>query len=229
MPPTYDQLVEMVEKLQNENSRLKERLEKVEKELKKYHNENTPSSSNKHLKGDTQGLHAKGGKRGAPFGHKGTTRRQQPEEVNDIDAGECPHCHSDDLENVDILKRTVEEIPIPVAPKVTENHIHKKKCRNCGRVFLPQQNTVPLEGKFGVNLMVLIIMMKLLLRGVLRKAASFLEYGFALSISPAAVNSVIQRTAKAANEEYAALKERIKNAAKVHIDETSFSILGINW
>jgi transposase len=240
MQPTYEELLEIIkskderiEQLERRHSEeireLRERLEKVEKELHKYKNENTPSSANKHLKGSTHGLHAKGGKRGAPFGHNGTTRRQQPEEFNDVDADECPNCHSNDLEDVTILKRVTEEIPIPVAPKVTETKVHKKKCRGCGKVFIPPQNTVPLEGKFGINLMVLILMMKFLLRGVLRKAASFLEYGFALTISPATVNSVLERAANAANNEYETLKTRIKNAAKINIDETSFSVLGMKF
>ena len=98
---------------------LKERLDKVEKEFRKYRNENTPSSANKHLKGNTNGLRAKGGKRGAPFGHKGTTRKQVPDEFDNIDANECPGCHSDDIEDVDLLKRFVEEVPAPVRPKAT--------------------------------------------------------------------------------------------------------------
>ncbi|MCL5413421.1 MAG: hypothetical protein M1569_03395 [Candidatus Marsarchaeota archaeon] len=66
---------------------------------------------------------------------------------------------------MDVLKRTVEEIPVPVAPKITEGHIHKKKCRNCGKVFIPPQNEMPLKGKFGINLMIPILMMKFVLRG----------------------------------------------------------------
>src|SRR3989338_10584650 len=54
--------------------KLKEEKDKLEKELKKYKNSNTPSSSNKHLKGNTQGLRAKkGAKRGAPKNHRGAT------------------------------------------------------------------------------------------------------------------------------------------------------------
>ena len=204
-------------------------VKRLNNELRKYKNENTPSSANKHLKGNTYGLHTKGGKRGAPVGHEGITREQKQEEFNEVGANECPNCRSTDLEDVSVLKRVTEKIPVPVTPKVTETLIHKKRCRNCGKTFIPPQNTVPLEGKFGVNLMVLILMMKLLLRGVLRKTASFLEYWFAFSITPASVNSVIKRAADAAGGEYKVLKERIRSATKVHVDETSFSVLGINW
>jgi len=49
----------------------------LKKELSRYINPNI-LSSNKHLKPNTQGLKSKGTKRGAPFGHKGATRKQTP-------------------------------------------------------------------------------------------------------------------------------------------------------
>jgi transposase len=219
----------VIEKLQKTVEELVSEVNRLSNELRKYRNENTPPSANKHMKPNTQGQQSKNGKRGAPEGHVGVTREQAPEGFSDVDADECPKCHSGNLKDVDTLKRVTEEIPVPVKPKVIETKIHRKKCKNCGNVFIPPQNTVPLEGKFGINLMILILMMKFLLRGVLRKAASFLEYGFAFTITPASVNSVVKRAANAATNEYAELKNRIKNSSKVHADETSFSVLGINW
>ncbi len=216
-------------KIEDEKRVLEKENKKLQAELNKYHNENTPSAANKHFKPNTQGLHAKGGKRGAPFGHKGTTWKQKPDDFNEVDANECPSCHSGNLEDIDVSKRVVAEIPVPVRPKVTENLIHKKKCRNCGNTFIPPQNETPLKGKFGVNLMVLIVMMKLVLRGVLRKTSSFLTWGFAFSITPASVNAVMKRVAEAADSEYEAMKSRVKNAGTVYSDTTSFSVLGVNF
>ena len=72
MKPTYEDLLKIVRELQEENGEIRrenkelgDHLERVENELRKYKNENTPPSANKHLKGNTQGLHAKGGKRGS--------------------------------------------------------------------------------------------------------------------------------------------------------------------
>ena len=47
------------QKLKEELSKVKEQLKNVLAEFKKYKNENTPSSSNKHLKLNTQGLKKK--------------------------------------------------------------------------------------------------------------------------------------------------------------------------
>jgi transposase len=229
MKLTYDELVEIVESLQKENKELKERLEKVEKELHKYKNENTPPSANKHLKSDTQGLRAKGGKRGAPIGHKGITREQKPEEFDDIDANECPNCHGNNLKDVTVLKRITEEIPEPVSPKVVETTIHKKRCKDCGKVFIPPQNTIPLKGKFGINLMALTAQIKFVLRGVLRKTSTFLKSGFAFTLTPAALNTIISRISDSATEEYKALKLRIRNSSDIKVDETSFPVLGKKW
>lgn len=210
-----------------EHKKLKKKYEKLEKEIRKYKSENTPSSAHKHLMLNTQGLQAKeGAKRGAPIGHKGITRRQIPDRKEIVDADICPKCGSIDLKDKKIFKRLIEEIPEPTVPETVEVEIHKKKCLGCGHVFIPKNNRTPLKGKFGVNLTVMIIFLKFLLRGVLRKTASFLDSNLAFKITPASVNAVIKRAALAAKKDYAELKERIRNSDKVYADETSFSVLG---
>ena len=160
---------------------LQKKIIELENELKKYKNSNTPSSSNKHLKPNTAGKKSKrGSKRGAPKGHKGTTRKQNIDRYEVIDADECPRCGSDNIEDEKVLKRIVEEIPEPVIPETVENEIHKKVCLDCGHHFIPEDNTVPLKGKFRINVMILVVFIKFLLRGVLRKTAKFLRTGFAL-------------------------------------------------
>ena len=76
--------------------------------------------------------------------------------------------------------------------------------------------------------MVLVIFLKFLLRGVLRKTASFLDAGFMFSITPASINSIIHRVVEAADTEYEALKKKIRQSNIIYVDETSFSVLGKN-
>lgn len=206
---------------------LKEK-ERLEKELKKYKNSNTPSSAHPHLKPNTFGLRAKtGARRGAPLNHPGTNRRQTPIIKEIIDADHCPGCGSSHVSDDKVLKRVTEETPAPIVPEVRETEIHIKKCGDCGLTFVPPHNTTPLKGKFGINIMVLVIFIKFLLRGVLRKTANFLESGFAFKIAPASINAIIKRVADAAEKEYEELKTRIALAERVYVDETSFSVLGI--
>lgn len=201
----------------------------LRKELHKYKNSDTPPSSNKHLKPNTFGKQAKkNSKRGAPLGHIGKTREQVPQRKEIVDACECPNCHGHHLKDDKIIKQIVEEVQEPPIPEVVESEIHKKICLDCGLIFIPPQNTTPLKGSFGINLMVLVIFIKFLLRGVLRKTATYLETSHAFEITPAALNEIIRRVAEAADKEYEEIKIRIRKAAKIYIDETSFSVLGKN-
>jgi transposase len=209
--------------------KLSDKIQELEKELAKYKNPNTPSSANKHLKPDTSGNQTRENiKRGAPIGHEGKTRKQVPQRKEIIDCDECPNCHGHHLKDEKIIKQIIEEIQEPVAPEIIEGEIHKKKCLDCGITFIPPQNTLPLKGSFGINLMILVIFIKFILRGVLRKTSSFLEVSHAFDITPASINEIIGRVAEAADKEYELLKLKIRNAAKIYIDETSFSVLGKN-
>ena len=204
-------------------------IEALRKELYLYKNSNTPPSANKHLKPDTSGNQSKeNAKRGAPIGHEGKTRMQIPQRKEIIDSDECPNCHGHHLKDEKIIKQIIEEIQEPVAPEIIEGEIHKKKCLDCGTTFIPPQNTLPLKGSFGINLMALVIFIKFILRGVLRKTTSFLEISHAFNITPASINEMIRRAAQAADVEYELLKIKIRKAAIIYIDETSFSVLGKN-
>ena len=227
---TYDELLEVVEKQAALIKKLEERIIELEAELKKYNNSNTPPSANKHLKPNTRSKSKNPkGKKGAKKGHQGTTRCQKPERKEVIDTDHCPHCGSTELHDKKIHKRTIEEIPEPVKPEVVEYEIHEKKCNNCGYTFIPEECTVPLKGKFGFNIMILVVFLKFILRGVLRKIVQFLNNGYGLKLTPASVGAIIKRVALAADREYEELKKRIKSAARVYVDETSFSVLGTNY
>jgi transposase len=223
---------ELIDLILEKEERLKERdaeIDRLKKELRKYKNENTPSSANKHLKPNAQGFRKKNGsRRGAPKGHKGTTRQSTPTSHEVVDVNQCPCCSSNNIIDDKVLKRVVTEIPEPVIPEDKSVDVHIKKCHDCGLRFVPKHNITPLKGKFGINLMVLVIFIKFILRGVLRKTVNFLDVGFAFKITPASVNAIIQRAAEAAESEYEALKTRIRCADRIYIDETSFSVLGKN-
>src|SRR3989338_7074163 len=148
-------------------------LDRVKRELRKYKNPNTPPSAHPHLKPNTQSA-GKLGKRGAPKGHKGTTRIQTPDSLDKHDMGECPNCHGNNLRDKKVHTRIIEEIPEPVQPKTTLHEVHEKECLDCGLVFA-LATEVPRQGKFGINMMVLVIFLRFILRGVLRKSASFLD------------------------------------------------------
>jgi len=209
---------------------LKEK-EKIEKELKKYKNPNTPPSANQHLKPSySKTIEVKPHKRGAPFDHNGTTKPKiETENVRHIYGTECPNCQSNSFEVISKRLQQQEEIPPEIHPEAVNIIRDICQCNICHLKFLARDNQTPLQGRFGINLMVLVIFLKFILRGVLRKTASFLEASFALKLAPASVQAIIERAAQAGEKEYNLLKEKIRGAKLLYIDETSFSVLGKNW
>ena len=183
-------------------------IDKLKRELRKYKNSNTPPSANQHLKPTTQST-GKPGKRGAPRGHRGATRPwKESGAPRSITAEECPGCHSQDIKVIGKKHQQVEESPPETKPTIIDVERDVCKCNKCNLKFLARDGRTPLHGRFGINLMVLIIFLRFIVRGVLRKTAGFLDAGFAIRLTPASVQAIITRAANAAESEYDQLKQK---------------------
>lgn len=224
-------LEEEIQRLEDKIAKIIEENKKLKHQLNRYNNSNTPSSANKHLKPNTQGLRAKGtGKRGAPKGHAWANREWKTQTApRRIAATQCPNCHSRDIKKIGERHQQLDEIPQDIKPVTIDVHRDICRCNKCHLKFLARDNQTPLQGRFGINLMVLIIFLKFIVRGVLRKTSSFLQASFSLKLAPASVQAIIERAAKAGEKEYNILKQKIRWAKLLYIDETSFSVLGKNW
>lgn len=217
--------------LEKENNRLKKEKEALEKELRKYKNPNTPPSAHPHLKpAFSKTVDVKPHRRGAPNGHAGTNK-PKIETLNErhIFGKECPGCQSKSFKVIGQKVQQQEEIPPDIQPEAVNITRDICQCNDCHLKFLARDNQTPLQGKFGINLIVLVIFLKFIVRGVLRKTTSFLEASFALKLAPASVQAIIERAAQAGEKEYDSLKHKIRGAKLLYIDETSFSVLGKNW
>ena len=218
------------------NAELEQKVQSLEKEkrileneLRKYKNSNTPPSANPHLKPDIT-PHSSSKKRGAPKGHRPFNRPWRSNiTLQRITAEECPGCHSDDIRVLRTARQQIDDIPKEIKPesKIVERDVCQ--CNKCKLKFVAGDGHTPKQGRFGINLMVLTIMLRFIVRGVMRKTASFLEASHALKLAPASVQAIISRAAEAGQKEYDNLKFHIRESSRLHIDETSFSVLGENW
>src|SRR3989338_4362877 len=216
-----DEILDELENALNE-------LDSVKRELRKYKNTNTPPSAHPFLKSVVQPVQRH--RRGAPKGHPGTTKPwRESHEERHISGGVCPNCLSKDIDIIGQRRQQQEEMPPDIRPQTVDVVRDVCRCNRCKLKFLARDGRTPLQGRFGINLMVLVIFLKFIVRSVLRKTTSFLDASFALKLAPASVLSIIERAANAGEAEYAALKSKIKAAKLLYIDETSFRVLGLNW
>jgi len=209
---------------------LETQLKEVIGKLRLYENPDTPPSQQRLKKKQEQ--RPSNGKRGAPKGHKGTTRKQKdPDEIIQVGSDNCPKCGSEHIKKLRVKKKTVEEFPPTKERKTKVIQFDRDECEclDCGEIFISEDERCPKEGGFGVELMVYVILLRFLTRAVLRKIGEFMGYTHDFEITAASVNEIVSRVANASTGEYEKLIEKVRKATKVHVDETSFSVLGKKW
>jgi len=225
-----EEAIQIIKQLQQENQELKEKITKLEKRLAYYENPHTPPSARKLSKKKDQDKRRSGEirKQGAPKGHKGATRpKPEPEETIDVIADECERCGSQNIQDLDEMKkRIIEDFLRSQKIKINQYNQHKMKCMDCGHEFISKHPDCPQKGNFGIYLLVYITMLKFHLRGVLRKIQDFLFYDNNFEISTKGIHDILLRIGDVCRISYEKNIERIRNAAWVHIDETGIKIKG---
>ena len=221
------ELEEKVAELEKENAEQAKLIAELRAKLAQYENPHTPSSAQR-FKDEAKPSGSK--KRGAPKGHRGATRpKPEPDEVVEVTAEHCEACGSRDLEEEGVEATVIEDIPPPPKIKVIQYNRHKYRCRTCGHTFEAAHGECPTEGRFGVNLLVYLSMLKFNLRGVLRRIGDFMGHVTALSITPKGIQDALLRVGAACKNEYARSLQRIRAAPWLYVDETSMRVLGKNW
>ncbi len=225
----YQELLKRVDDLERLNKEQAAKISELESEIKKYKNPHTPSSAQRFKKNPPEQIACK--KRGAPKGHKGATRQTpEPDEIIDIKADFCERCNSYDLEIENVDSTTIEDIPAPPKIKVTQYNVHSYKCRKCGHRFTAKNNkyTYPEEGRFGINLLVYVAMLKFSLRGVIRRIGDFAAQTISFVISPKGLLDMLYRVAEACKAEYLRILGRIRTVEFVYADETGMRVEAAN-
>lgn len=220
---TKEELIELVQNLDKKNDEL-------ERELKKYKNPNTPSSSNKHLKADTTGLKAKSGaKLGAPVGHKGATSiLSSPEEIISISTTECEHCRGHNVEPTGYVK------PKPVfcliKPKVIlkQYQQHEIRCLDCHKLTLAKHVDIPQQGIYDKTIQSLVNYLKFKARLPHNLIVDCMNTIFEVPMTDTTSLEITRRASQKLEPLYIELEEMIKLQKVVNADETSQSVNGVN-
>ena len=215
--------------LEKESQKLKDKINKLEKSLRIYENPHTPPSKQRFKKGGG-GKNNFSGKRGAPKGHKGASRKApEPDEVLPVPEYHCPGCGKNPGEPNGFETVKTEELPPPRKIKVTQYELYKYKCQHCGLEFTSKHEDCPQKGNFGVHLLTHITTLKYHLRGVLRKIQNFLKYVYDFDISVTGIHDVLLRVGEACKNEYKKIQQRLRMANWIHEDETGIRVTGKNW
>jgi len=169
---------------------------------------------------------------GLPKGHKGYARHV-PERIDRIKAlipKRCPNCNVKlEGETQEVRSRYVTDINFFLKAKNTRYDIHRKYCRNCKKLVEPEVPGVLPHARFGLNLMLFVMYLKLGLRLPCEKICDFLLTSYDLYISEGEVIVILRQLANAFGDYYAHLEKLVKLARVKHSDTTSWRVNGMNY
>jgi uncharacterized protein with PIN domain len=103
---------------------------------------------------------------GAPNGHEGYTRHI-PERIDyakELNLNRCPYCNTKLGETQEIRCRHVTDISLTSKAINTRYDIHRKYCPKCHKIVEPEVPSVLPHTRFGLNLMLLVMYLKIGLR-----------------------------------------------------------------
>jgi transposase len=227
-------LVELTARHERQIARLEARIERLEEKLREdSQNSSRPPSSDPPGKRPRSGRPS-GRSQGAQPGHEGTTRRLVAEaeldEIVEHWPGRCAGCgrdfgHGEREPAGEPHRHQVAELP-PIAVRVTEHRAHSVRCSGCGwrtRAALPEGVG---QSAFGPRLQAAIALLSVRNRISRRDASELCGELFGCAVSVGSVDAICQRASGALAQPYAQLREAVKDAPVVCVDETGWRCAG---
>lgn len=217
MKPTYDELIELVAVLREENKQLKKRIIELEERLNLNSNNSSkpPSTDQKKNK--------KAPKGGAVSGHKGHHRNLSENIDKRIVSSleKCEHCGSNNLKKKP--SRIFQQVELPeIKPFITQIECEKAKCCSCGRnLVAPLPNEYD-NSSFGPKLISVIGLCSSAYRMSKRTIQTFLKTLLGVDISLGSIPAMEKKVSRGLEPCFEALAKKIDESTVAYVDETGF-------
>jgi len=225
-------LEEENEVLKEENKKLKKELEKVRKEFEEFKSKHALTVSNLRkvlkIKANSKRIAAP---IGAHIGHKGYARHipERIDKVRELNPKRCPHCNTKLGKTQEIRSRHITDIKLISKAINTRFDIHRKYCPTCKKLVESEVKEALPHARFGLNLMLLVMYLKLGLRLPCNKICDYFITMYDLSISEGEIINILRQLAVAFGDYYSYLEKIVKIARVKHSDTTSWRVDGKNY
>jgi transposase len=215
-----------------------ERIEELERQVSRSsrNSSSSPSSDPPKSRAERRRLAREAYKRsmrksGGQPGHEGKTREMVPAER--VDRGfehlpercGCGYVFGGDEQRLgDPVIHQQYELP-PIRPLVFEHARVRLECPGCGRAVLAELPGPALSG-YGPRLEAHIAMLAGVFRLSREQVRQVVEEVFGAPASKGAINATLMRVGRLLHDPWSELREAIRQAEAVHLDETSWRLKG---
>ncbi len=227
-----DEKDKKIKELEKENSKLKGELEKIKKEYQEFkaNHAQTVTELRKALKIKEDKV-ASEKPVGAQKGHKAYTRHipGRIDSIKEHNLSRCPHCRTRLGKTQEVRQRYVTDIKLVARVKNTQHNIHRKYCTKCRKLVEPEVSNVLPHARFGLNLMLLVMYLRLGLRLPGNKVCEFLLTMYNLTISEGEIVHILKQLVIAFGPYYSELEKMVRVARLKHTDSTTWRVNGKNY
>ena len=190
------ELEEALEKEKRAHERTKKEFEELEQEYKEFkaNHIQTVSELRKALKIKANKIETPK-PAGAKEGHKAYTRHipARIDSIKEHKLSRCPECNTKLGVTQEIRSRYVTDIKLVSRVRNTRHDIHRKYCPKCKKIVEPVVPNVLPHARFGLNLMLLVMYLRLGLRLPGNKVCEFLFTMYNLTISEGEIVHILKQ------------------------------------
>ncbi len=228
-------LIELTARYERQVTRLEARIERLEEKLRESsQNSSRPPSADPPGRSPQSKGSPSDRKQGGQPGHEGTTRKllaeSELDEVIDHWPVSCSGCGQGLDPSIhdsagEPYRHQITELP-PTAVTVTEHRAHCLRCPDCGRRVRAELPAGGGASAFGPRLQAAIALLSVRNRVSRRDVSELCGELFGSSVSVGSVDAICQRASAALAEPYAELREAVKDAPVLCVDETGWRCAG---
>lgn len=171
--------------------------------------------------------------RGAKIGHIGHGRKLPPADPDLVKRAfltHCPNCHNPLNRTDSIDTHTVEDVPPPSLTPIQVIKYEKERqwCKSCNKEVMANHPEEIPGIRFGLNLIVYIMVLKYGAKVSLDSIVLLLEQNYSLKVSKGEIISLLHKTKKWLGNQYEQIKMAVRASPVKHADETGWRVAGIN-
>lgn len=169
---------------------------------------------------------------GAQKGHQAYTRHipERIDRIKTLNPKKCSQCGELlPKQTTEVRKRVVTDIKLVSKVTNIQYDIHRKYCKHCKKIVEPEVPNVLPHARFGLNLMLFIMYLRLGLRLPGNKVREFLETMYHLTISEGEIVHILKQLVITFGPYYSHLEKMIKIGRVKYTDSTSWRVNGKNY
>lgn len=165
------------------------------------------------------------GKRGAPLGHRGATRKKpdrKPDRTVFVRPRQCPKCHSHNISPCRDTEEHSQEDIVIVRPVLTRFVKQRGYCRDCGESFFPVGEGERPKGYIGPVAVAVAGYLRYAVKIPFEGVRKMLSGLWGLPITPAALVGFDKKLAAAGKPFYEQIADMVRYSTGINVDETSW-------